>query len=261
MNGTGGLLQKSAGFLGRYPIVLLPVLVARVIDFATYWVCGLLKAPAIKAVAPRSVLGGFSGKVSVPVLLVAGFLTFLPLIWEVAILVYAMAVSGRWAHSIREAEAAGVRSWKAPARDVARVTLLTLGVGAITAMVGLYLTLHGGVPVRWSYLVTWCFLIMASWFILPSWLGLLAEVEGVRVRDTSRMPPFTAAALGFAGFALCVYLGAAVQRNLETAHRIHGAVAPFAINLTAACFSAIPLAFGFVAMSRYVAERPGWQSE
>ena len=171
MNGTGGLLQKSAGFLWRNPVVLLPVLAARVVDFATYWLCGWVKGPAMKAVAPRSVLGGFSGKVNAPVLLAAGLFTFLPLVCEVAILVYAMVVSGRWAHALREGEIGGGRSWKAPAGGVARVALLTFGVGAITAMVGLYFTLRGGVPVRWSYLVTWCFLILASWFILPAGAG------------------------------------------------------------------------------------------
>lgn len=261
MNGTGGLLQKSIEFLWRNPVVFLPVLVARLADFLTYWLSALAKGPAMKAVAPRSVLGGLSGKVSVPVVVVAGLFTFLPLLCEVALFVYSMVVSGRWANDIRQTEQTNTRSWRAPAGDIARVAILTFGVGAITAVVGLYLTLHGGVPPQWSYVVTWCFLIMASWFLLPSWLRLLSQEEGVRFRDPSRLPPFVAVALGFAGFAACVYLGIAVQQHLQAAHKLHGAAVPFVINLVAACLSAVPLAFSFVAMSRHVAERPGWQSE
>ena len=241
--------------------MLLPVLALRVLDFLTYWLSALAKGPAMRAVAPRSVLGGFSGKLNGPVVLVAGSFTLLPLICEVALLVYAMVVSAQWAHAIREDGDSTARTWSVPERHVARVAALTLGVGAITAVVGLYLTLRGGVPVRWSYLVTWCFLIMASWFVLPAWLRLLAEAQQVRYRETSRVPPFVAVALGFAGFAACIYLGGAVQQSLDMAHRIHGAAMPFTLNLVAACFSAIPLTFSFVAMSRYVAERPGWQSE
>ncbi|WP_419805514.1 hypothetical protein [Terriglobus sp.] len=255
------MLRKSAVFIWQNPVVLLPVLLARVVDFAIYWVCGLAKGPAMKAVAPRSVLGGYSGKVNGAVLLLAALFTFLPLICEVALLLYAMVVSGRWAHAIRETGSAEGKTWEAPASGVARTGLLSLSVGAVTAVVGLYFTLHGGVPVRWSYLVTWCFLILASWFLAPSWLRLLAQVEGVRFRDTSKIPPFVAVALGLTGFAACIYLGGAVQHSLESAHRIHGAVVLFAINLVAACLSAIPLAFSFVAMSRYVAERPGWTTE
>ena len=261
VNGTGGLLQKSLEVLWRYPIVLLPVLVARVLDFLIYWFCGLAKGPALRAVAPRSVLGGFSGKLNGSVVLAAGLLTFLPLLCEIVLLVYAMVVSARWAHAIRESEVSAGEKWKVPAGPVARVATLTLGVGAITAFVGLYFTLHGGVPARWAYLVTWCFLIMASWFVLPAWLRLLAGAQQVRFRDTSRVPPFVAVALGCAGFAACVYLGGAVQSSLDGAHHIHGPVVPFFINLIAACFSTLPLAFSFVAMSRYVADRPGWQSE
>ena len=254
-------MQKSAAFLWRNPIVLVPVLAMRLLDFVTYWVCGLLKGPVMKAVAPRSVLGGLSGKVSVPVVVAAAVLTFLPLVVEVALLVYSMAVTGRWAHSLRDAEGAGERTWKVPAGEVARTAALTLGVGALTAVVGLYFTLRGGVPPQFGYVVTWCFLIMAAWFILPAWLRLLAGVQGVRLRDTSRIPAFVATALSFALFAACVYAGGAVQRRLELSHRIHGQIAPFAINLLAACVSAIPLAFCFVALSRSVAERPGWQQE
>ena len=177
--------------------MLLPVLALRVLDFLTYWLSALAKGPAMRAVAPRSVLGGFSGKLNGPVVLVAGSFTLLPLVCEVALLVYAMVVSAQWAHAIREDGDSTARTWSVPGRHVARVAALTLGVGAITAVVGLYLTLRGGVPVRWSYLVTWCFLIMASWFVLPAWLRLLAEAQQVRYRETSRVPPFVAAALGF----------------------------------------------------------------
>lgn len=269
MNGTGNLLRKSIEFLWRHPVVLLPVFVARTLDFLTYWISGLLKGPAMKAVAPRSVLGGLSGKINAPVLFLGAFLTFLPLLCEVALFIYAMIVSGRWAHAIREkedgsdayAENTDVRGWDAHASDIARVATITLGVGAVTAVVGLYFTLRGGVPVRWSYTVTWCFLLMASWFLLPFWLRLLAKVQGVRFRDPARVPPFIAVALGFVGFAACVFLGGDVQHNLEVAHRIHGSVVPFAVNLLAAWLSAVPLTFAFVAMSRYVADRPGWVEE
>jgi hypothetical protein len=261
VNGTGGLLQRSAAFLWRNPIVLLPVLAVRLLDFGTYWICGLLKGPAMKAVAPRSVLGGFSGKVSVPVVIAAAVFTFLPLLVEVGSLVYSMAVTGRWAHALRDEEGGSERGWYAPAGEVARVAALTLGVGALTAVVGLFFSLRGGVPPQWGYVVTWCFLILSAWFALPWWLRLLAGVQGVRVRDTSRVPAFVVTAISLALYAACVYAGLAGQRSLELSNRIHGSVAPFLINLLAACVSAIPLAFCFVALSRTAAERPGWQPE
>lgn len=260
MNETGSLLQKSAAFVWRNPIVLVPLLALRVLDFATYFLCGLVKGPAMKVVAPKSVLGGFSGKISGPVVVVAALFTLLPLVVEVGLMVYGMAVTGRWAHSLRDPDAQIDRDWKVPGGLLLRTAGLTLGVGALTALVGLFF-LRASIPPQWVYVVTWCFLILSAWFILPSWLRLLANVQGVRVRDTSRMPAFIAIALGFVLFAACVFAGQAIQHQLELSHRIHGAVAPFFINLLAACVSAIPLAFSFVALSRAVAERPGWQSE
>ncbi|GAA3755391.1 hypothetical protein GCM10022270_12550 [Terriglobus aquaticus] len=240
---------------------MLPVLAVRLLDFATYWIFGSLKGPAMKAVAPKSVLGGFSGKVSGPVVVVAAVFTFLPLLIEIGLLVYGMAVTGRWAHRLRDEDGARPNDWTAPMGEVLRVAAFTLGVGALTAVVGLFFSLRGGVPPQWGYVVTWCFLILSVWFILPAWLRLLAGVQGVRLRETSRIPAFVVAAISFALFAAIVYAGGALQRHLELAHRIHGAAAPFAINLMAACVSAIPLASCFVALSRSVAERPGWQPE
>ena len=263
MNGTPALFRNSAVFLSQHPVVWLPVLAVQVTDFLIRFGLNAVRAPALLAVAPRSVLGGISGRANLAVVVVSTLLNWLPILSQVALLMYGMAVCARWSHTLRQDGPAPLRSWRVDAGPLARTAALTFFVITLTVGVGAYFTLRSGVPLRWAPLVSGCFLIMSSWFVVPSWLRLIAKEQGSRQRGWPPVPAFLAFVLGLVLAAAILFLFSDVlqQTLLRTGLKSHPVALLFWINLAGVCLASFPLAFSFVAMSRYAEDRPGWQLE
>ena len=262
MSSIASLLRRSAEFLGAHPIVCVPVLAAQIADQVVRFGFAAARKPVLLAIAPRSVLGGVSGTLSGPVLFVGTLMSWLPVVAEVLLFLYGMVVCARWSQALRREDPPAARTWHAAAGPLARTTALTFFVSTITVGVGTYLTLRGGVPLRWTPMVIGCFLAMASWFVVPSWLRLIAEEQGSRKRDWPPLPAFVAFLLGLIVAASFLFLSNYLQQRLMlTSFKAHPALVGLGTNLLGACASSVPMAFSFVAMSRYAEERPGWVTE